>query len=57
MTTNQTLLQSAYNAFNNRDIDAILAVMHPDVDWPNGMDGGRVHGHQSDRATRQVYRF
>jgi hypothetical protein len=49
MTTNQMLLQSAYNAFNSRDIDAVLAVMHPDVNWPNGMDGGRVHGYQSVR--------
>jgi hypothetical protein len=29
--------------------------MHPDVDWPNGMEGGRVHGHQGIREywTRQ----
>jgi hypothetical protein len=39
------LLQKAYNAFNNRDIEAALAAMHPDVDWPNGMEGGRVYGH------------
>jgi len=29
--------------------------MHPDVDWPNGMEGGRVHGHEAVRNywTRQ----
>ena len=29
--------------------------MHPDVDWPNGMDGGRELGHEAVRAywTRQ----
>ncbi len=29
--------------------------MHPDVDWPNGMEGGRVLGHDAVRAywTRQ----
>jgi hypothetical protein len=29
--------------------------MHPDVDWPNGMDGGRVQGHDAVREywTRQ----
>ena len=29
--------------------------MHPDVDWPNGMEGGRVHGHREvkDYWTRQ----
>lgn len=24
--------------------------MRPDVDWPNGMEGGRVHGHDAVRA-------
>jgi hypothetical protein len=23
--------------------------MHPDIDWPNGMEGGRVHGHDGVR--------
>ena len=29
--------------------------MHPDVDWPNGMEGGRELGHDAVRAywTRQ----
>jgi hypothetical protein len=29
--------------------------MHPDVDWPNGMEGGREHGREAVRAywTRQ----
>ena len=29
--------------------------MHPDVDWPNGMEGGREVGHDAVRAywTRQ----
>jgi hypothetical protein len=43
------LLATAYAAFNRRDIDAVLALMRPDVDWPNGMDGGRVHGHDNVR--------
>jgi ketosteroid isomerase-like protein len=43
------LLASAYAAFNARDIAAVLAMMHPDVDWPNGMEGGRVHGHTGVR--------
>jgi SnoaL-like domain len=24
--------------------------MHPDVDWPNGMEGGRERGHDAVRA-------
>ncbi len=40
------LLRRAYQAFNARDIDAALEMMHADVDWPNGMEGGRLHGHR-----------
>ena len=49
------LLTEAYRAFNAREIDAVLAIMHHDVDWPNGMEGGRVHGHEGvrDYWTRQ----
>jgi hypothetical protein len=52
---NQSLLQAAYAAFNRRDIDAALAVMHPEVEWPNGMEGGLIHGHLAVREywTRQ----
>ncbi len=53
--SNQELIRAAYAAFNRRDIDAILALLSPDVDWPNGMEGGRVHGREEVRAywTRQ----
>jgi hypothetical protein len=44
------LLTAAYTAFNARDINAVLVLMHPDVDWPNGMEGGRVHGHDEVRS-------
>jgi ketosteroid isomerase-like protein len=49
------LLERTYAAFNARDVDAVLAVMHPDVDWPNGLEGGRVVGHRAVREywTRQ----
>src|SRR5215831_4929496 len=43
------LLTNLYSAFNARDIDAVLAGMHKDVDWPNGWKGGRLHGHQDLR--------
>lgn len=51
----EQLLRHAYAAFNARDIDGALALMHPDVDWPNGMEGGREVGHDAVRAywTRQ----
>ena len=49
------LLGGVYAAFNARDVDRVLAAMHPDVDWPNGMDGGYVHGRDAvrDYWTRQ----
>lgn len=50
MQSKQDLLDAIYAAFNARDIHAALALMRPDVDWPNGMEGGRVHGHDEVRA-------
>jgi len=49
------LLRAAYKLFNARDLDSVLRLMHADVDWPNGMEGGRVHGHAGvrDYWTRQ----
>jgi hypothetical protein len=35
--TIEGLLKKAYAAFNARDVEAVLAVMHADVDWPNVM--------------------
>jgi ketosteroid isomerase-like protein len=47
------LLERAYAAFNARDIEAALALMADDVDWPNGMEGGRVAGRD---AVREYWR-
>jgi len=51
----ETILRLTYQHFNNRNIDAILSMMHPEVDWPNGMEGGIEHGHEAVRNywTRQ----
>jgi nuclear transport factor 2 (NTF2) superfamily protein len=51
----QTILKNAYTAFNHRDMDTAISLMHPDVDWPNGMEGGTEHGHEAVRKywTRQ----
>ena len=43
------LLSLVYDAFNRRDIEPILAVMDPEVEWPNGMEGGWVHGREAVR--------
>jgi ketosteroid isomerase-like protein len=47
----ELVLRSAYRAFNARDVEAALDLMHPDVDWPNAWEGGRVIG----RATVRDY--
>ncbi len=49
------LIRKAYAAFNARDIGGALATMARDVTWPNGMEGGTVHGHEGVREywTRQ----
>ncbi len=51
----ESILKKAYEAFNARDIDTVLSLMHSEVDWPNGWEGGRVHGHSGvrDYWTRQ----
>lgn len=45
MSNPEPLLRSAYHAFNARDIEGALELMHPEVDWPNAWEGGRVVGH------------
>jgi ketosteroid isomerase-like protein len=55
MASNTELLKQLYNRFNARDMEAALAVMHRDVVWANGLEGGHVHGHDGvrDYWTRQ----
>jgi ketosteroid isomerase-like protein len=43
----EDILRAAYAAFNDRDVDAAIALMHPEVDWPNAWEGGRVTGRQA----------
>jgi hypothetical protein len=59
MLSNRELLTEAYLAFNRRDMDAVLALMSADVDWPNAMEGIRAVGIEEVRAywTRQWKQF
>ena len=43
-------LSATYEAFNARDIDAALAHMAADVEWPRAFKGGFVQGHEGVRA-------
>ena len=47
--SNTELLKHLYDRFNARDMEALLATMHPDVMWANGMEGGHVHRHDGVR--------
>jgi hypothetical protein len=49
-TDAEALLRRAYEGFNAREVEAVVALMHPDVDWPNAFEGGRVRGHDEVRA-------
>ena len=50
MSDDVELLKRVYDLFNSRDIESVLAAMHPDVIWANGMEGGHVHGRDEVRS-------
>ncbi len=50
MQAHTDALLHAYAAFNRRDIDAVLALMTEDVDWPDATEGIRVLGCDAVRA-------
>jgi hypothetical protein len=45
----EQVLRSAYRAFNVRDVEAAIALMQPEVDWPKAWEGGRVSGRAAVR--------
>ena len=49
MSNDLSLLYRTYDAFNARDIDAVLCTTAPDVDWANAWEGGRLVGHAALR--------
>ena len=55
MSDKVELLKRIYDRFNARNIETVLAALHEDVIWANGMEGGHVHGHEEVRSywTRQ----
>ena len=59
MTDIKSMIEQAYSAFNNRDIDGALALMTQDVSWPKASEGGKIVGKEEIRAywTRQWAEF
>jgi len=49
------VLTNAYAFFNQRDIESVLAVIHPSVRWANGWESGYLMGREEVSAywTRQ----
>jgi len=52
LRSDEDTLRAAYEAFNARDLESALALMHPEVDWPNAWEGGRVTGR--DAKTSEI---
>ena len=50
MSKTQKMIAQAYTAFNQRDVDAALALMTEDVSWPKASEGGKVLGKEEIRA-------
>ncbi len=50
MSDDVELLRRVYALFNGRDVESVLAAMHPEVVWANGMEGGHVHGRDEVRS-------
>ena len=59
MADTKTIIEQAYSAFKERDIDGALALMAEDVSWPKASEGGKVVGKEEIRAywTRQWREF
>ncbi len=49
MRPDRELLKAAYREFNARNVDAVLALMQPDVDWPNAIENRREIGRENVR--------
>lgn len=50
MSSNIELVERLYDRFNAREMDAVLATMHPDVVWADGLEGGFVYGRDGVRT-------
>jgi ketosteroid isomerase-like protein len=46
----QQIVAEIYDALNARDLDELLEHLAPEVEWANGIDGGREHTRAGVRA-------
>ncbi len=50
MADTKIIIEQAYSAFNQRDIEGALALMSQDVSWPKASEGGKIVGKEEIRA-------
>lgn len=50
MGDHEALLTRLYEAFNRKDIEAVVAYLHPEIDWPNLFGEERLHGRDALRT-------
>ncbi|MDP1737854.1 MAG: nuclear transport factor 2 family protein [Caulobacter sp.] len=50
MTDRQLRITELWTAVNRQDFEAAIALLHPDVDWQDIVNGGRLHGIAAVRA-------
>lgn len=50
MTDREARITDLRTAINGRDFEVALALLHPDVDWQDIVNGGRLHGVAAVRA-------
>lgn len=54
--TDEEIVRQAYTAFNERDIEQAVALMDPEVEWPDVVRGGVVRGRDGVRRHwREVF--
>lgn len=56
MRAERAVLTKTYEAFNRRDMAGLGATLHPDVEWPDILEGGVVSGREAvlDYFARQL---
>lgn len=50
MDARRALLLRFYKALDAKDVDAVMALLHPDVNFPDQLDGTRLQGTAAVRA-------
>jgi ketosteroid isomerase-like protein len=50
MTDRELRITDLWTALNRQDFEAGLRLLHPDVDWQDIINGGRLHGIAAVRA-------